>query len=109
MTENNTQTTVVAETTEKVKVENKALFLVFAEFLGYVSPLVEWAEEKCKTRSKTFEAYKQKAIDMDAVRVFKKMENELGIGVIRKWWKDYYNTLLKEYDETVKEDDGFPF
>lgn len=101
--ENNskTTTTTVETKTETNKITvNKALFLLFAEFLGYASPLIDWAEEICD--GKEVEDYKRKIIEVDANFIFNKMQKEYSLEDIRSWYDEFYPLILKEYEEKMK-------
>jgi len=87
---------------------SKPLFIVFAEFLGYVSPLVEWAENYCK--GKSIENFKMKVLLIEADAVLNKMLEEYDAEKIKEWWDRYY-PYLEEYDEiiTKAEKSDLPF
>lgn len=87
------------------------LFLLFAEFIGYASPLVEWAEKICE--NKTVPKSIEKAIMVDAVVIFEKMKKELSSSNIAELWDSYYSTItiFKDYDNNLieKEKEDLPF
>ena len=102
MENNSTTTTTTVETkteTNTITV-NKALFLLFAEFLGYASPLIDWAEEICD--GKDVEDYKRKIIEVDANFIFNKMQKEYSLEDIRSWYDEFYPLILKEYEDNEK-------
>jgi hypothetical protein len=80
-------------------VKRKPVFLLFAEFLGYATPLIEWAEDICKKDH--VEDFKQKLIDVDASVIFNKMKDEFGLEYIKEAWKDLYPPILEEYDSAL--------
>lgn len=84
----------------KFKEIHPALFLVFAEFLGYVSPVIDWAEDICDL--KTVDESKREFIKMEAFIIFKKMQEENTLEEIRKWYDEFYPIILQDYDEKLK-------
>lgn len=112
MSETTTQTNVdeIAQLLETMPHENvrKPLFLMFAEFLGYASPIVHWAEEACKNPA--LPKFKRNVIDMDASVIFEKMKKEMGIPYIQECWVNLYPILFQEYDQQLaKMEDDLPF
>lgn len=95
-----TTTTVETKTETNTITVNKALFLLFAEFLGYASPLIDWAEEICD--GKEVEDYKRKIIEVDANFIFNKMQKEYSLEDIRSWYDEFYPLILKEYEDKMK-------
>lgn len=85
------------------------LFVVFAEFLGYVSPIISWAEQICL--GKRIPPYQRKIVDIDALSIFNKMRDELKVEEIKHWWMEFYPLILAEYDEKLSqsEKDDLPF
>lgn len=79
---------------------NKITFLLFAEFLGYESVFVEWAEDICN--GEKVDDFKRILLERDADYIFKKMSEEYELDEIRNWYNEFYDVILKEYDETVK-------
>ena len=93
MENNSTTTTTTVETkteTNTITV-NKALFLLFAEFLGYASPLIDWAEEICDGK------------DVEDNLIFNKMQKESSLEDIRSWYDEFDPLILKEYEDKMKE------
>ena len=82
----------------------KPIFLIFAEFLGYASPVVHWAEEICKNPN--IPKFKRHIVDMDAVVIFEKMKQEFGLEYIKECWVNLYPVILEEYDTALKEIDA---
>ena len=112
-----TETSTATITAEKnvinfdTTIVRSPLFLLFAEFIGYTSPLVEWAEKLCER--KTVPKSIEKAIMVDAVVIFEKMKKELSICNIAELWESYYSTItiFKDYDNYLaeKEKEELPF
>lgn len=101
------RTTTITEST--VITPRKALFVVFAELLGYDSPLIEWAERWCKKGD--LEPFMKRAVEIDADNIFKKMQGDFDIPKIHSWWESFYDILLGEYDHSLElqEKGEFPF
>ena len=72
-------TTVTQENTKEVR---SIIFLLFAEFLGYESPLISWAEQICK--GKTTTEFIEKILKMEAYTIFTAMKKEYTIEVDSK-------------------------
>lgn len=104
---NNETSTTVENTTTEIKIEktiNAPLFLLFAEFLGYTSPIVDWAEKVCK--GEKVPEYQKNIIKVDAQGIFNQMLKEnLTKEDLRGWFDELYDLLLKKY---VSNDD-LPF
>lgn len=97
----NEKNSTVTENKEKeLKVIDKAIFVLFAEFLGYVSPLIDWAEDICD--GKNVPEFKKKIVYLDADYLFKEMQKEYTIEEIRKWYDEFYPVALKEYSDKMK-------
>jgi hypothetical protein len=102
-----TQTETIDETVSTV-IRNP-LFVVFAEFLGYESPIISWAEEICQ--GKHVSPFKRNLVNLDAVSIFNKMQKDYTIKEIKEWWDSFYPIILVEYDNRLKnlEFDDLPF
>ena len=60
-------------------------------------------EEALKTkRQKKVDDFKKILIERDADYIFKKMSEEYSLDEIRNWYDEFYDVILKEYDETAK-------
>ena len=118
MKENKATTTQVEETNiENTNNSNKIpkeiripIFILFAEYLGYVSPLVEWAEEWCKKETSKFPNFKKKILATEAKHIFDKMVSELELKEIRQWYDDLYELTDKDCEDNLKaKNDDLPF
>lgn len=89
----------VKETFVPVEI-NKITFILFAEFLGYESVFVEWAEDICN--GEEVEDFKKILIERDADYIFRKMTEEYTIAEIRNWFNEFYDVILKDYDNVAK-------
>lgn len=89
----------VETTFEPVEI-NKYTFILFAEFLGYESVFIDWAEDVCN--GEKVEDFQKTLVERDADYIFNKMKEEYSIEEIRNWYNEFYDVILKEYDEKVK-------
>jgi len=83
------------------KIIETPIFLLFAEYLGYLSPFADKAEEWCDGKVPGEEI--QKFLIREAQSIFKKMKEDYTIEEINNRYKMYYTLLLKEYDDKLKE------
>lgn len=104
-----TTTTTVDNEIDFIKEIRKPLFVVFAEFLGYESPIISWAEQICL--GKMLPPFQQKIVDIDAISIFKKMQEEYTLKEIKEWWDNFYPVVLVDYDKRLEalEKDDLPF
>lgn len=93
--ESNTTTTFVDN--EKVVMPKAPVFLIFAEYLGYTTPLIEFAEKMCKGELKSL--HMLRCLEVDAESVFKKMCSDYSKEDLRYWWDTFYDVAVQEYDE----------
>lgn len=77
-----------------------ALFLIFAEFLGYVSPFIEWAELAC---TKGVVDYQKKILKMDAFVIFERMKKEFDVKTIKEYWDSLHDVAIKKFEAKLKE------
>lgn len=97
---NEKESVVTEKNSKELKSVNKALFILFAEFLGYVSPLIDWAEDICD--GKDVPEFKKRIVYLDAESIFKEMQKDYTIDEIRKWYDEFYPVVLKDYDDKMK-------
>ena len=90
--------TVTQENTKEVR---SIIFLLFAEFLGYESPLISWAEQICK--GKTATEFIERILKMEAYTIFTAMKKEYTVEEIRTWYDKFYPLVLENYDEKLEE------
>lgn len=96
--QNETATVVKIETTKEV---NSVIFLLFAEFLGYESPLIEWAEKVCDGIPTP--KFVENILRVEAYMVFQKMKKEYSEAEIKSWYDQFYPLVLEAYEEKLKE------
>ena len=77
------------------------IFLLFAEYFGYLSPLSNKAEEWCDGKIPDEEM--QKFLIREAQAIFRKMREDYTKEEIVERYEMYYTLLLKEYDDKLKQ------
>lgn len=104
-TENTNSSTVNQqnETINKINVP-ACILLLFAEYLGYVSDLIEWCEEWCTTDN--FPEFKKKILYVDASSVLKKMQKDYTIDELHQYYNQFYEVAIKGWVEKLKTHDS---
>lgn len=75
------------------------LFIIFAEYLGYVSMFNKMAEEWCD--GKVPDIHVQKIIILEANCILRQMKKDYEISDIHEFYEMYYPYILKEYDDNL--------
>lgn len=91
----------VNDSTLETKNINHVIFILFAEYLGYTSPLIEWCEKICNGSYP--QLFVTNILKIEAKMIFKQMQEEYPIEKIKKWFHDFYPLILEEYDLKLKE------
>lgn len=102
-TNQTTTTQVVVETQDEtmgVVNMHAALFIIFAEYLGYVSTLNEEAEKWCK--GTTPAEHIKKILIVEAKCILRQMLKDYGQDAIRINYENFYPLVLEEWDEKLK-------
>jgi hypothetical protein len=102
-----TETKTVVEVTtktnqqpnEEVIIVEAPLFILFAEYLGYVSIFNKLAEDWCD--GKVPEIHIQKIIILEAKCILRQMKKDYSLDEIREFYSMYYPLILQEYDEKL--------
>lgn len=87
------------EQVQKIEI-NKITFLLFAEFVGYESMFIEWVEKMCI--GEKLEDFQMTLIKRDAEYIFNEMSKEFKVEDIKSWYTEFYEVILKDYDEMIK-------
>ena len=84
----------VATLEHVVRVISSPLFLRFAEYLGYETPLIKWVDKICEGKDvpKCIESF----IKIDAKSIFEKIKEEYTIDEIVYWWDSFYPVVIAE-------------
>lgn len=98
-TETNTKVDIKTNQEETVIVVEAPLFIIFAEYLGYVSIFNKLAEDWCN--SKVPMPHIQKILIMEAKCILRQMKKDYTADEIREFYYLYYPLILQEYDENL--------
>ena len=77
------------------------LFLMFAEYLGYVGKVLKWVDDWCVNGKKP-EDYKVKFIEVEAVVAFNECKKKYTEKKMRELYDNLYEVILFMYDDTLK-------
>jgi hypothetical protein len=77
------------------------LFLMFAEYLGYVGKVLKWVDDWCVNGKKP-EDYKVKFIEVEAVVAFNECKKKYTEKKMRELYDSLYEVILFMYDDTLK-------
>ena len=102
------------ETAEKnqevdVTISNKAqeitikspIFLLFAEYIGYVSSIIEWVEDYMN--GKPTPKFKLKVINEDALCLAKQIKKKYTDEDILTWYQSFYDVILSDYEKKLEQ------
>ena len=84
---------------EEVIIVEAPLFILFAEYLGYVSIFNKMAEDWCD--GKVPEIHIQKIIILEAKCILRQMKKDYSLDNIREFYSMYYPLIFLEYDEKL--------
>jgi len=98
-TESKTITQIGTETDDSLIKVDAPIFILFAEFLGYVSTLNKFAEDWCD--GKVPDLHIQKVLIVEAKCIFRQMLKDYTIDDIREFYMMYYPLVFQEYDEKL--------
>lgn len=87
------------QSNEEVIIVEAPLFILFAEYLGYVSIFNKMAEDWCD--GKVPEIHIQKIIILEAKCILRQMKKDYGLDSIREFYSMYYPLIFQEYDEKL--------
>lgn len=91
----------VKDFAERTKRTVKApLFIMFAEYLGFVSNVIDWAEDWCKGNQP--DEYKVKIIETDAICLFHQTKKKYTDDELADWYNEFYDVILSDYDKNLK-------
>ena len=75
------------------------IFIIFAEYLGYVSRFNKLAVDWCD--GKIPETYIQKIMIMEAKSIFRQMKKDYTLPTIKYWYDTYYPVIIYEFVEKL--------
>lgn len=76
------------------------IFIIFGEYLGYVSRFTKLAEDWCE--GTVPQPHVQKVMMVEANCMFHEMKKEYGVEKIVEFYDRFYPIILEEYDEKLK-------
>lgn len=94
------QETVVLTVDKPIKI-SPPLVLLFAEYYGYVSPLLDWATEMAS--GKDIDPIKKKLIKLDAKIISDKMKSEEPIKDLREDYIMLHEIIFSKYERILKQ------
>ena len=86
---------------ETLNVIPTPIFILFAEYMGYVSQFNKLAENWCE--GKVPEVHVQKIMILEAKCIYRKMVKDYNIKDILYYYESYYPLVLKEYVDKLAE------
>lgn len=104
-----TNTSVNTQTVTNVEEDylytlHPALFIKFAEFLGYVSEVIDWCDSWCDGEKP--KEHQQKFIEVNAVEILDQMKKDFTIEQIRQYYELFYGVILYEFDDNLTKLEG---
>lgn len=76
------------------------VFIMFAEYLGFVSKVIDWAEDWCNGNKP--DDYKAKIIETDAICLFNQAKKKYTEDELAEWYDLFYEVILSDYDNNIK-------
>ena len=100
-TETKKETQVLVDTKESDSIikMDAPVFILFAEFLGYVSVFNKIAEDWCD--GKVPEVPVQKVMIVEAKCIYRQMCKDYALDDIQYYYDSYYPLILKEFDDKL--------
>ena len=78
------------------------LFIMFAEYLGYVGKTLPWVDKWCVEKKKP-EDYKVNFIEVEALTVLREAKKKFTEVKLRELYDNLYEVILFIYDDNLKE------
>ena len=94
-----TETTLSEVSQHREKTIKTPVFIIFAEYLGYVSRFNDIAVDWCE--GKFPEEYIQNLLVMEAKSIFRQMKKDYDIEEIQYWYDTYRPVILKDYEDKL--------
>ena len=76
------------------------IFIIFAEYLGYISQFNKKAEDWCD--GKVPEPHVQKIMTLEANCIFRQMKKDYDLETIQYYYDAYYPLIIKEYVDKLE-------
>lgn len=77
------------------------IFLLFAEYIGYVSNIIEWVEDYMN--GKPTPNFKLKVINEDALCLAKQIKKKYTDEDILAWYQSFYDVILGDYEKKLEQ------
>ncbi len=78
-----------------------ALFIIFAEYLGYISPFNKIATDWCDGQEP--DAYNRRLLEIEAKCILRQMKKDYGIDKIRFWYNTYYPVVIEDLEKKLND------
>ena len=75
------------------------IFILFAEYMGYVSQFNKKAEDWCD--GKVPDEFIQKIINVEARCILHQMKKDYTVQTMRYWFNTYYPVVIKEIEDKI--------
>lgn len=76
------------------------IFLLFAEYIGYVSNVIEWVEDYLN--GKPIPKFYLKVINEDALCLAKQIKKKYTREEIMSWYQSFYDVILADYEKKLE-------
>lgn len=97
------------ETTKIISpiVENlePAIFLIFAEYLGYYTPCIKWCEDYCENGK--IDSTKETIINTIAIDTLHKMKQDFSIEMIQYYYQYFYDLAIEPWADKLTKNQVF--
>lgn len=80
------------------------VFILFAEYLGYESPLADWCEEWCTKDN--FPNFKKRLITIDAQVMFQNVLKDYTIENLHHYYNAFYDIVIKKWEDNLSQHDS---
>lgn len=83
------------------------IFILFAEYIGFVSKIINWAEDWCNGKLNnndptSLDVYKKKIVTEDALVLYRLAKKEYTDKELSDWYNKFYELILYKFDENLK-------
>lgn len=95
-----TKTNSVANIAQENELSHQ-MFILLAEYLGYVSPLVEWAEEWFNNKDGKFPEYKKHILRIEAKNLYYEMTNDDVLDDAKNWYDKLKDLIFPINDDDL--------
>lgn len=79
-----------------------ALFIIFAEYLGYISPFNKIASDWCDGHKP--DVYNKRLLEIEAKCILRQMKKDYGIDKIRFWYNTYYPVVIEDLEKKLNDE-----